>query len=135
MEFVDRQITCVDCGQPFVFTAGEQEFYQRKGFREEPKRCKVCREARKAKRTGQMPEPGRTDDYGDDFGNRQPSYRDAAPPRRGGGGAGAGGGGAPREMFDAVCAQCGAETKVPFRPTPGRPVYCRDCYSTRRVGM
>ncbi len=132
MEFVDRQITCVDCGQPFVFTAGEQEFYQRKGFREEPKRCKVCREARKAKRSGGFPEAGaagaRMDDYGDDYGNRAVGGggpgRDAAPRR---------GGGAPREMFDAVCAQCGAETKVPFKPTPGRPVYCRDCYSSRRV--
>ncbi len=129
MEFVDRQITCVDCGQPFVFTAGEQEFYQRKGFREEPKRCKVCREARKAKRSGGFPEAGRGDDYGDDYGNRAGAGsapgRDAAPRRVGG---------APREMFDAICAQCGAETKVPFKPTPGRPVYCRDCYSSRRVG-
>ena len=127
MEFVDRQITCVDCAQPFVFTAGEQEFYQRKGFREEPKRCKVCREARKAKRSSGLPEAGsgpRSDDYGDDVGNRA-----SGPPRRAGGG-----GGASREMFDAVCAQCGAETKVPFKPTPGRPVYCRDCYSSRRVG-
>jgi len=130
MEFVDRQITCVDCGQPFVFTAGEQEFYQRKGFREEPKRCKVCREARKAKRSGGFPDAGQTgggggrgDDMGDDYGNR--AMGGGGAPRRGG---------APREMFDAVCAQCGVETKVPFKPTPGRPVYCRDCYSSRRVG-
>ena len=34
----------------------------------------------------------------------------------------------PREMFDVVCANCGAETQVPFRPTNDRPVYCRDCY-------
>jgi CxxC-x17-CxxC domain-containing protein len=130
MEFVDRQITCVDCAQPFVFTAGEQEFYSRKGFREEPKRCKVCREARKAKRSSGLPEPGGygSDDHGEDYGNRLTSAgatRDAAP-RRGGGA---------REMFDALCAQCGADTKVPFKPTPGRPVYCRDCYSSRRVGV
>lgn len=34
----------------------------------------------------------------------------------------------PREMFDAVCAACGAETQVPFRPSGDRPVYCRDCF-------
>lgn len=37
----------------------------------------------------------------------------------------------PREMFDAVCADCKQQTKVPFRPTEGRPVYCRDCFSKR----
>lgn len=33
-----------------------------------------------------------------------------------------------REMFDVICASCGAETKVPFRPSGDRPVYCSDCY-------
>jgi CxxC-x17-CxxC domain-containing protein len=33
-----------------------------------------------------------------------------------------------REMFDAVCAQCGAQTTVPFKPRGDRPVYCRTCY-------
>ena len=50
MSFVDREIVCLDCTQPFVFTAGEQEFYERKGFKEEPKRCKPCRETRKQRR-------------------------------------------------------------------------------------
>ena len=40
------------------------------------------------------------------------------------------GGGRPqREMFPAVCAACGCETQVPFRPSGDRPVYCRDCFS------
>jgi CxxC-x17-CxxC domain-containing protein len=34
-----------------------------------------------------------------------------------------------RQMFPVVCAQCGKNTEVPFEPTNGRPVYCRDCYS------
>ena len=50
MEFQDRNIQCIDCHQNFTFTAGEQEFYERKGFREMPKRCKPCREARKTRR-------------------------------------------------------------------------------------
>ncbi|MBQ2114776.1 MAG: zinc-ribbon domain containing protein [Selenomonadales bacterium] len=37
-----------------------------------------------------------------------------------------------RELFDAVCSECGCETKVPFKPTEGKPVYCRDCFQARR---
>ena len=36
---------------------------------------------------------------------------------------------APREMHPAVCAQCGVDTMVPFRPRGDRPVYCSDCFS------
>ncbi|MCT4592855.1 MAG: zinc-ribbon domain-containing protein [Anaeromicrobium sp.] len=43
----DKKIVCKDCGEEFVFTAGEQEFYKEKGFDNEPKRCKPCRDARK----------------------------------------------------------------------------------------
>ncbi|MGH9740341.1 MAG: zinc-ribbon domain containing protein [Candidatus Acidiferrales bacterium] len=35
-----------------------------------------------------------------------------------------------------VCSQCGKETTVPFKPTQGRPVYCRECFQQRRtIGM
>lgn len=34
----------------------------------------------------------------------------------------------PREMFDAVCDNCGKACKVPFKPTSGKPVYCSDCF-------
>lgn len=43
MEFTDRELKCVECGAAFLFTAGEQEFYQRKGYQHNPKRCKRCR--------------------------------------------------------------------------------------------
>jgi CxxC-x17-CxxC domain-containing protein len=33
----------------------------------------------------------------------------------------------------AVCSQCGKETTVPFKPTQGRPVLCRDCFQQRRT--
>ena len=46
----DKTLTCQDCGNEFVFTAGEQEFYQTKGFNNEPKRCPACRTARKSQR-------------------------------------------------------------------------------------
>jgi len=37
-----------------------------------------------------------------------------------------------RQMFSAVCAQCGKDTEVPFEPREGRPVYCSDCYNKVR---
>ena len=37
-----------------------------------------------------------------------------------------------REMFPAVCAQCGKDTEVPFQPRGDRPVYCGDCYRAVR---
>lgn len=42
------------------------------------------------------------------------------------------GGGSPRQMFDAVCANCGKKTQVPFQPTGSRPVLCIDCYRAQR---
>jgi len=44
----DKTVACKDCGDEFVFTVGEQEFYAEKGFANEPSRCKSCRSARKA---------------------------------------------------------------------------------------
>lgn len=87
----DTNLTCVECGEEFLFSADEQEFYESKGF-SEPKRCKDCRARIKAARSGR----------------------------------------GPREMHDAVCADCGEETQVPFKPSGDKPVYCRDCYTKRR---
>lgn len=38
----------------------------------------------------------------------------------------------PREMHTVKCSDCGAEAQVPFKPTEGRPVYCKECYSKHR---
>jgi CxxC-x17-CxxC domain-containing protein len=38
----------------------------------------------------------------------------------------------PREMHNITCSDCGDEAQVPFKPTEGRPVYCRDCYQKHR---
>lgn len=48
MQFADRVLKCADCGNDFVFTAGEQLFFADKQFKNDPKRCKLC----KAKRAG-----------------------------------------------------------------------------------
>ena len=45
--YEDKTLVCKECGNEFVFTAGEQEFYAEKGFVNEPQRCKSCRDARK----------------------------------------------------------------------------------------
>ena len=45
--YEDKTLVCKDCGNEFVFTAGEQEFYASRGFENEPQRCKACRDARK----------------------------------------------------------------------------------------
>ena len=56
---------------------------------------------------------------------RCPSCRQARKSERYGGG----GYSSQRQMFPAVCAQCGKDTEVPFEPREGRPVYCSECYN------
>ena len=52
MSFLDRTLTCRECGATFTFSAREQEFYAGKGFENDPARCPDCRAARKAGRQG-----------------------------------------------------------------------------------
>jgi CxxC-x17-CxxC domain-containing protein len=52
MSFQDKSIQCSDCGTTFTFSAEDQEFYQSKGYTNEPKRCPECRQARKSERYG-----------------------------------------------------------------------------------
>jgi CxxC-x17-CxxC domain-containing protein len=35
-------------------------------------------------------------------------------------------------MFEAICAKCGKKCEVPFRPSPGKPVYCSDCFGKEK---
>ena len=59
-------------------------------------------------------------------------------PRRSGGGFGGGSGfrrsfnSGPREMHKAVCSECKQECEVPFKPTEGKPVYCKECFAKRK---
>ena len=103
MEFQDKVLKCVDCGADFVFTAGEQLFFHDKQFKNEPKRCKPC----KSKRAASL-------------------------------GSGGGGGQGQANSYNKVetrttCSGCGKETTVPFKPTQGRPVFCRECFQQRRA--
>lgn len=99
MSFQDKTIQCGDCGTDFSFTAEDQEFFQSRGYTNDPKRCPSCRQVRKTERNG----------------SRGVSN------------------GLAREMFPAICAECGRDTEVPFAPTNGRPVYCSDCYRKVRL--
>jgi CxxC-x17-CxxC domain-containing protein len=122
--YSDKNLTCADCGQEFVFTASEQDFYAQRGFTE-PRRCASCRASRKAARNAD------TGGGGGSYG----SYGAGGGYSAGGTG-GYGGGGyrdrGPREMFSATCSNCGREAQVPFRPTSGKPVYCSDCFRSIR---
>ena len=108
MPYTDKTLTCSDCGNPFTFTAGEQEFHQSKGFTNEPRRCPNCRASRRT-----------------DGGGGGGSY---------GGGGGGGYGGGRREMFTATCASSGKDAQVPFQPRGDRPVYCSDCFQPQPRG-
>jgi CxxC-x17-CxxC domain-containing protein len=119
MSFADKTLTCRDCGEEFVFTAGEQEFYQEKGFTNEPTRCPNCRRANKARRN-----TSGGASYGNSYGNDGGSYGNSY---------GGGGGSRPeRTMHPAVCSACGKETMVPFVPRNDKPVYCSDCFQSQR---
>jgi CxxC-x17-CxxC domain-containing protein len=100
MEFVDRLLTCTDCGGEFIFTAGEQLFFFDKQFKNDPKRCKPCK-----------------------------SKRSAVALRPGSGPAAAG---LSRTETRTECSECGIQTTVPFKPTQGRPVLCRQCFQTKQ---
>ncbi len=52
MSFEDKAIDCSDCGKTFTFSVEDQEFFQSKGYTNEPKRCPDCRQARKSERFG-----------------------------------------------------------------------------------
>jgi|SRR5579859_4010409 len=86
MEFKDRTLTCVDCGDAFIFSAGEQLFFNEKHFVNDPKHCKKCKAKRAASNSRSLRET------------------------------------------QILCAECGTQTTVPFRPVQSRPVLCRACF-------
>ena len=52
MALSDKTLVCVDCGGEFIFTAGEQEFFNSRGFVNDPKRCQSCRSNRRSEQRG-----------------------------------------------------------------------------------
>lgn len=109
MSLTDQTLYCRDCNQAFTFTVGEQEFYASRGLMNAPSRCPECRAARKQSDRG-----GQRSSYGGNSGG----YGDREP----------------RQMYSAICANCGNETQVPFQPRGDKPVYCSECYQSQRSG-
>ena len=56
--FQDKTLVCRDCGNEFIFSASEQEFFAEKGFTNEPGRCAQCRAERKQRNSGSRFSPG-----------------------------------------------------------------------------
>jgi CxxC-x17-CxxC domain-containing protein len=107
MGFKDKTITCADCGNEFVWEAGEQRFYAAQGFTDAPRRCKPCRADRKRKR--------------EEMAARRPGEGAAAagrPQRQG-------------DSYPAVCVDCDAEFTLPFEPTQGKGYRCRSCFKRK----
>jgi CxxC-x17-CxxC domain-containing protein len=52
VNFVDKTLTCADCGASFTFSADDQAYHQERGFTNEPRRCPSCRAARRDERNG-----------------------------------------------------------------------------------
>lgn len=107
MSFVDKTLTCRECGNEFTWTAGEQQFYAEKGLVNTPSRCTDCRRQRRSA-----------------GGSGGMGGRDRAPRAER----------TNRIQFPVVCASCGKETTVPFEPKHDRPVYCSDCFDRSRAG-
>jgi CxxC-x17-CxxC domain-containing protein len=102
VERQDKILTCKDCGDEFIFTIREQDFYLQKGFEHDPARCSSCRNARKRDR--QVNTMGGGNNYGNhnmgnygggynnNYGNGGGNYRNQGQSNRGGGNYSNGGG-------------------------------------------
>jgi CxxC-x17-CxxC domain-containing protein len=103
-QFVDKTLVCLECQLEFAYPAEMQRLHAERGYTGEPRRCTRCRRL------------------------RNPSGRQQRPRRN------ASEAGAAQASFPAECSSCGKATTVPFKPAAGRPVYCRECFRSRRAG-
>src|SRR5437868_15393368 len=101
VSFQDKTLTCRDCGQEFIWTAAEQEFYASRGLQNAPTRCPADRAAPRAQGGGRG-------------GGGGGGYAGGA----GGGGYGGGGGGdggGQRERLPATCSTGGRDARAPVQ--------------------
>jgi CxxC-x17-CxxC domain-containing protein len=122
-EMHDVELACEECGRQFVHTREKQEFYASIGLTNLPKRCPECREKRRNTNRQQRDQRRTPRPAG---AGRPPGRGFGGPPRDRGFRSG------PPEQFEAVCAACGKQTTLPFKPNGSRPVYCRDCFRQQR---
>ena len=107
----DAELTCIDCGEIYLFSADDQNYYRSKGY-SSPVRCRPCRKAHKALKEAAA-QQGASPQASEDINTTEsvPSAQTGYP---------------------AICSKCGHPTTVPFEPRGDRPITCRDCY--RRDG-
>ena len=114
-------IICQQCENPFEYTDAEREFREHRSLAR-PILCPGCRQRDRQRRNGELVNLYMRTDSFDPFllgentqaGSTHRANREV------------------RMMHDAVCAACGAETRVPFAPRGDRPVYCKNCFNQRR---
>jgi len=103
LTFTDQALICRDCGSDFVFTAADQTSYAQRGYQYFPSRCPSCMAARRARN------PNGAATHQASHGGREQ-----------------------RQLYPAICAECGQPTQVPFQPRTEKPIYCSDCFSRRQ---
>jgi CxxC-x17-CxxC domain-containing protein len=118
---------CTTCGNDFLLTEAEREFRLTRNLAT-PETCPVCRGRERLARNAELIalyEGSGSREFaaaGGSAARTNGRRRDRGTTRQIDG---------PRQMYNTVCAECGAETQVPFVPRGDRPVYCRDCFNAR----
>ena len=107
--YADKTLSCVECGGEFVFTAGEQEFHQQKGFTNEPVAAQAA--ARRGVRSAMADPTVRT---------RVAAVEAVTA--------------ALRASSSPLPALPWQQARIPFQPRGDRPVYCSDCFRTQQAG-
>ena len=102
-----KLLTCVDCGAEVEFLDRDAVFYQEKGW-EPPRRCKGCRVKKHPETKIRRRSKNGNGDKEDGAAPAESALTLAT-------------------KYKVNCATCGAESVVPFKPDPTRPVYCRNC--------
>lgn len=115
------EIICSDCDAAFLYTDAERAFRESRGL-ERPKMCPECRSRERSRRNDDLIS----------LYNKSESFEPFLFKMESQNGGGNGRAREARTLYNATCAQCGADTKVPFIPRGDRPVYCRACYNARR---
>jgi CxxC-x17-CxxC domain-containing protein len=111
---LDAILTCIECGEPFLFSGKDQEYFLTKDYAS-PTRCKPCRivhrqkldEAQKLEEANKSLKTAEAKSPVDIVVTTEPTTQ---------------------KRWEIICSKCGEPDTIPFMPQPGRPVHCRKCY-------
>ncbi len=122
MHYEDIELACVQCGEKFVFSKSEQQHWAKRGFVHKPKRCKKCRDERRSRMQNFYGSSGSQGIY------RAPSFRNERNYKNEYRSPMAGSWKHQPREYDITCSKCGAKDTIPFKPAPGREIFCHACY-------